>query len=131
MPRSEPQYALYEIASPSKHNEHGVLTTTLTAVSLPLPSWLSGNAVLSGHGIFVIYYTVSFCDSNVSSALFQNEFEIPATREYGNENYGSVILSICGTAAHAITLRATSDSVLSGNILIAKLSFHDEDSVIK
>lgn len=131
MPKSEPQFALYEIPSASNPSEFGTLPTTLISASLPLPSWLCGNAVLTGSGVFVIYYSAYFSDSSASSALFQNEFEVPATRIAGNQNHGYIVLSTSGNIKTKISLRVTPTTVLYGKILITELSFHDEDSVVK
>lgn len=131
MPRPETQYALYEFAPASKPNERGIVPTALISASLPLPQWLSGNAVLSGNGIFVVYYSVYFSDTQVSSAMFRNGLEIPATRILGNQNHGYLILSTEGCVKTKLTLHATPTTVLRGKVLIAELSFHDEDSVVE
>lgn len=131
MPKSEPQYALYEIPASAKPLPHGILPTSLVASSLPFPAWLGGNAVLSGEGVFVIYYSVFFSDDCVSSALFQNEFEVPATRLSGNQNHGYIILSSSGRIKTKISLRVSPTTVVSGKILITELSFHNEDNVVK
>ncbi len=131
MPKSEPQYVLYDIPTATHPCELGVLPTTLISSSLPFPSWLCGNATLTGNGVFVIYYSAYFSDDTASSALFQNEFEVPATRVFGNQNHGYIVLSVSGNIKTKITLRTSPTSVLHGKILITELSFHDEDSVVK
>ncbi len=131
MPKSEPKYVLYEIPTASRPSDLGALPTSLISASLPFPSWLCGNATLTGSGVFVIYYSAYFSDDTASSALFQNEFEVPATRIHGNQNHGYIILSVSGNIKTKITLRASPTSVLHGKILITELSFHDEDSVVK
>lgn len=131
MPKSEPQHVLYEIPTASRPSDRGVLPTSMISASIPFPSWLCGNATLTGSGVFVIYYSAYFSDSTASSALFQNEFEVPATRVSGNENHGYIVLSTSGNIKTKISLRVNPTSVLHGKILITELSFHDEDSVVK
>ena len=131
MPKSEPQYVLYEIPSVSRPCDRGILPTSLLSASYPLPSWICENATLTGSGVFVIYYSVCFSESSASSALFQNEFEIPATRVLGHENHGYVILSTSGNIKTKISVHVTPATVLHGKIFITELSFHDEDSVVK
>ncbi|MBE6915949.1 MAG: hypothetical protein E7471_04875 [Ruminococcaceae bacterium] len=131
MPKSEPQYVLYEIPLASQPSDNGALSTSLLSASLPFPSWLCGNATLTGSGVFVIYYSAYFSEPTASSALFQNEFEVPATRVSGNQNHGYIVLSTSGNIKTKISLRATPTVVLHGKILITELSFHDEDSVVK
>ena len=80
--------------------------------------------------MFVIYYSVVFYDC-ASCALYQNEFEIPATRIRGIQNNGYVILSTEGCKKTQIHFRASETKVKKGMILIAELSFHDEKNVVK
>jgi len=130
MTKSEPQYALYEIPTSSEPDTDGHLPTALISTSLPIPSWLCGNSTLAGSGMFVIYYSVTFCTC-ASCALYQNNFEIPATRVRGTQNNGYIILSTEGSIKNHIHFRSSQSQVIKGTILIAKLSFHDEKTVVK
>ena len=130
MSKPDSQYVLYEITSASEPNERGLLPTSLISVSTPIPSWLCGNSTLTGSGIFVIYYSIAF-HTLTTSALYQNEFEIPATRIRGNQNHGYIILSTAGTMKTHIHIRASESNVKKGIILITELSFHDEKTVVE
>ncbi len=130
MSKSETQYVLYEIPFESVPDTNGNLSTSLISTSLPLPPWLSGNSVIFGSGLFVIYYSVSFC-SCTSCALYQNEFEIPATRVRGIQNNGYVILSTEGRMKTHIHFRASESKVKKGLLLIAELSFHEEKNMVE
>ena len=130
MSKSETQYALYEIPTSSEPDADGHLPTSLISTSFPIPSWLCGNSTFTGSGMFVIYYSVIFY-SCASSALYQNNFEIPSTRVRGMQNHGYVILSTEGTQKNHLYIRTSQSRVQAGKILIAKLSFHDEKSVIE
>jgi len=130
MSKSEPQYALYEIPTESAPDTSGNLPTALISSSIPIPSWLCGNSVIFGSGLFVIYYSVSLL-SCASCALYQNEFEIPATRMRGLQNHGYVILSTEEHTKTHIHFRSSESKVKKGMILIAELSFLDEKNVVK
>lgn len=130
MSKSEPQYVLYEIPNGSETDTDGNLPTSLISASLPLPSWICGNSVIGKSGMFVIYYSITFSEC-ASCALYQNEFEIPATRIRGIQNHGYVIFSTEGRIKTHIHFRASESIVKKGMLLIAELSFHDEKNVVK
>ena len=125
MQKPEPQYALFEIPTSSKPSKDGVLPAKLFAASTPAPHWLFENSIICGNGIFVVYYSVLFSD-NASSALFQNNHEIPGTRENSNQNHGYIILATDGNVKNHIYLRCSPTTALHGKILITELSFREE-----